>query len=175
MADVSSVRGRQNKELGSRPMRKWLAGIVLLGLGVAIPATFSAPVFVYVIWIVVGAAAGLWVAFSAPVLERIPWRIIRRNPATDRVIGRSVQLYILRNDLQTALRNLMDQYENATSAQLRAFGNNLAARLRDDGYDVTAAQAEVHLPDNADRAAIQNRRNALRDQLIRLLIWDEYE
>jgi len=34
-------------------------GIVLLGLGVAIPATFSAPVFVYVIWIIVGAAAGV--------------------------------------------------------------------------------------------------------------------
>jgi flagellar basal body-associated protein FliL len=156
-------------------VRKWLAGTVLLGLSIAIPATFSARVFVLVIWIIVGAAAALWVVFSGPVLARFPWRVTRKNPAVEGIISRAVRLYVLRNDLQTALRTLMDQYENATPAQLRAFGNNLAARLRDDDYDVTAAQVEVQLPDNAERTAIQNRRSALRDQLIRLLIWDEYE
>jgi hypothetical protein len=156
-------------------VQRVLAGIVLLGLSIVIPASFSAPVFVYVLWAIVGVAAGLWVVLSAPITERIPWRVMRKDEATDRIIGRAVQLYILRNDVQKAFTNLNQNLKNPTPSELRAFADNLARRLRDDGYDVTAKKVEVHLPDNADRAAIHGRRSSLFDQIMRLLIWDEYE
>jgi hypothetical protein len=156
-------------------MRKVLGGIVVLGLSIVIPASFSAPVFVYVIWVVIGVAAAGFVLLSAPISERIPWRLTRKDAATEKLFIRALYLYLLRNDLQKWLRHLNDNLDKPTPAELRAFADNLAERLRSEGYAITAKRAEVHLPDNADAAAIQKRRFALREQMIRLLLWDEYE
>jgi hypothetical protein len=99
----------------------------------------------------------------------------RRDPLLDDLTRRLVRRHLFRTDLQTALHRVWNDMENVTVTEFRAFANNLAARFRDEGLDVAAARLEVHLPDNADRNAIMVRKDAIRDELMRVLIWDQYE
>lgn len=85
-----------------------------------------------------------------------------------------MQLGLLRHDLQIALQTL-DEMKAPSPADLRAFADNLAARLRDSGYDMTAKRVEVNLPDDASADAVEERREDVQRRLLAMLIWDGFE
>jgi len=152
---------------------RFLIGLIVLGLSIAIPLSISARWQVWVIWIVIGVATAALIVLSN--WKRLPWVFIWMPKSAHASIGRMVRNYVLRQDLKAALTNLNDNLREPTAAELRAFAANVARRLRDDGFDVTATRMEVHLPDNAERSAIHGRRDSVQTTLVRLLIWDEYE
>lgn len=152
-------------------MPKILGVVVMLGLSIAIPASINASKWLWALWLVIGVAAVLMLAFSKPITQRIPWRLHRK--ADDPVLMKIVLHDLLRRDLQQAFARLGDM-PNPSAPELRAFADNVARRLRDAGHDIAAKKAEVHLPDNATPADISKRRSDLHTQLMRLLIWDDY-
>jgi hypothetical protein len=152
---------------------RFLVGLIVLGLSIAIPLSISARWQVWVIWIVIGVALALLIVLSN--WKRLPWKVMWMPKGVHESIGRMVRNYVLRQDLKAALTNLNENLQQPSAAELRAFADNVAKRLVDDGFDVTAKNVEVHLPDNAERSAIQGRRDSVQTTLIRLLIWDEYE
>lgn len=154
-------------------VRKFLAGFVVLALSIAIPASISASWFIYALWIAIGLAVVLLLFLSESLQRLLPYRFERKNPQLEEVIGRVMRQYLLRKDLQEAYRNLLDT-KNPTPAELRAFADNLAQRLRDDGHAVKAKRVEVELPDNAPASDVESRRRALDNELLAVLIWDNY-
>jgi len=153
-------------------MTRILGGLVILLLSVAIPATFSGSLFVYALWIVIGVAGALLLILSRPIQERIPWRLERKDPEGQEALDRIIQLYVLRRDLQTAFQTLGNMDE-PSALELRAFADNLSTRVKDGGFTAIAKRMEVHLPDNALPAEVMRRKRALRDYLMRFLIWDD--
>lgn len=151
-----------------------LIGIVVLGLSIAIPYSISAPWQLYVLWIVIGVAVLLFIGASG--WQRLPWRLERKTPEIDEAIGRMVSNYVLRGDVKNALHRLNTELNETviTVTELRAFAQNLSKRLRDDGYEMSAAKVEVNLPDNAEIETVKKRRGEIWDSLVRMLIWDEF-
>ena len=154
-------------------MTRFLIGLIVLGLSIAIPLSISARWQVWVIWIVIGAAVALLIVVSN--WKRLPWKFMLMRTDVHASMGRMIGNYVLRQDLKAALTNLNDNLQQPTPAELRAFADNVSRRLQDEGFQVTAKKVEVHLPDNAERSAIDGRRQSLQTTLIRLLIWDEFE
>jgi hypothetical protein len=153
--------------------KRFLAGFVPLALSIAIPASFSAEWFIYALWIAIGLAVALLIILSDPLQRQIPWKIERKNPELDKAIGQMVQEYMLRKDLQTAFARLGDM-KKPTAAELRAFADNVAERLKNEGHAVKAKRMEVHLPDNASPADVAARKSKLWDEFAAALIWDNY-
>jgi hypothetical protein len=154
-------------------VQKTLGGFVVLALSIAIPASIHASWFIWALWIGIGLASTLFLALSKPVKDRIPWRLQRKEyePMVMRLIFRD----LLRKDLQVAAQRLDNELKTPTVIELRTSADNVSKRLRDEGYDVSAKAAEVHLPDNASPVDVETRRSALHTQLWRLLLWDEYQ
>lgn len=106
--------------------------------------------------------------------KRVPFEIRWKRPEGEQAIGFIIMNFVLRRDFQKALETV-NNMNNPTPAQLRAFADNLTKRLQDDGHAVTAKKVEVDLPDNADADSVERRRRDLRDELVQLLLWDSYE
>lgn len=153
--------------------RRFLVGFVVLALSIAIPASISAAWFIYVLWVAIGLAVIGFLLLSEPLQRQIPWKLEREDPQLEAVIGSVMRQYLLRKDLQEAFRNL-GEMKSPTPAELRAFADNLAQRLRDDGHAVKAKRVEVHLPDNAPTDDVGDRRRAIENELLAVLIWDNY-
>jgi hypothetical protein len=154
-------------------VRKVLPPALLLILGIAIPATFHAAWFVYALWIAGAVVAAILVMRSEWLKAKVPFEVRRKDPAAQRGLVRLVSARLLRDDLKQAwevLRVMTDP----TAAELRAWADNMAARLRDDGYDVSAKQFEVVLPDNAPLPDVKKRRSEVQDLLLHLLMFDDY-
>jgi hypothetical protein len=156
-------------------MKKLLATVVLLGLGVAIPLSISASWQLKALWVVIGVAAAGYVLLSDPIRTRVPWTIRRKNPELDQSLGAIARRHVLRGDLQSALHRLLNDLKTPTLAELRAFASNLAKRLRNEGFAASADTVAVQLPDNADAQAVRNRRDEIQQVLVQLLLWDSYQ
>jgi hypothetical protein len=154
-------------------VRKFLVGFVVLALSIAIPASISASWFIYALWIAIGVALVLLIVFSDSLQRLLPWRLERKNPGLEAVISVATGQFLLRHDLQDALRRV-NGMQNPKPAELRAFADNVAQRLRDAGHDEMARRIAVQLGDDASPQAVENRRVAVRDELAQSLIWDNY-
>lgn len=153
--------------------RKFLAGFIVLALSIAIPASISAAWFVYVLWIAIGLAVVVLIALSGTLQRLIPWTIERKRPEIDAATLDIVGLSVLRRDLRGALQNV-NAMDNPSIGELRPLADNLSERRRNEGYAAMAARVELHLLDDAERAAVERRRQPIRDELVKALIWDNY-
>jgi hypothetical protein len=106
------------------------------------------PIFWALIGVLIVAVIVLLATFDWFPLEwrGFSGRAQRRQATSD--LGVLARRGLLRHDLQQASQNL-SAMNNPMPAELRAFAGNLARRLRNEGYDVSASRVEVLLPDNA--------------------------
>jgi hypothetical protein len=147
--------------------------LVVISAGFAVATSaFQLPRWMGWVAIVVMSLAGATLLAELG-LKRLPWEIRRKNPELDAAVERQMMLALLRYDLLKALDVILVMKDPKPS-DLRAWADNLAERLRNDGFAVSAKLVEVHLLDNADQAAIDKRYGEVRDALMRMLIRDEF-
>jgi hypothetical protein len=104
----------------------------------------------------------------------IPFAWVGFRGRTRKDVERAFEGFLrLRWDVQQAAHRL-DAMPSPTPVDLRTFADNLATRLRDAGYDVSAKKVEVDLPDNATEADTKARRDTLHTAIYRMLLWDEF-
>ena len=137
-------------------------------------SAFQAPRWLGIAALSVMGVALIWLALQLPrIAARIPWEIRRKDPERDTAASAAVRIVLLRYDLKIAFDTLQEMTAPSV-ADLRAFADNLAGRLRNDGYDMAAKKVEVHLPDDATAVAIKKRRDDLRDRLMAMLLSDRF-
>jgi predicted RND superfamily exporter protein len=147
--------------------------VLSLGLGVVFSA-FQAPRWLGFVALVGIGAALIVLLFQLPfVTRRIPWELRRKQAVSDREwFLNLVEWIALRRELQNHQNGLA---EKPKPAELRAWAAQVSESLERRGHTNAAKQVEVHLLDDAQPEAVQNRRNELQTVLYRMLVWDEFD